>query len=98
MSSEDRICSDCGMPLSKTMRSDARLCYDCRKKHRAASMKKYFDTHREEQKAYHKERYQWLREKGFCVSCGSEKAMEGRVHCQACHERIEEKKRRRKHG
>lgn len=34
--------------------------------------------------AYDKERYEWLKDKGFCVKCGSEKAALGFVTCPDC--------------
>lgn len=36
------------------------------------------------QARYHKERYNWLKENGFCVECGSNYNEPGHVRCKAC--------------
>ena len=41
---------------------------------------------------YQRERYQWLREHGICVSCGVEKAEIGFVRCAKCREKYKKKK------
>ncbi len=41
----------------------------------------------EKQKQYFKERYDWLKSKGICVSCGQDYACVGSVFCPECGER-----------
>ena len=54
---------------------------------------KYYASHKKEVSEYQRERYQWLREKGFCVSCGQERAEVGYVRCSACLEKYRKKKK-----
>ena len=48
---------------------------------------------REHQKAYNrrycKERYHWLKNSGYCVTCGWRYAEPGRTRCKECNERME---------
>ena len=36
---------------------------------------------------YHKERYNWLKENGFCIECGSNYNEPGYVFCKACRQK-----------
>ncbi len=47
----------------------------------------------EKQKQYHKERYEWLKNKGICVCCGRDNACIGSVYCPECGEKNAEKVR-----
>lgn len=94
--SSTRCCIDCGRPLALVQNSNARYCYECRARRAYASKLKrardYARNHREQMAAYQKERYEWLREKGFCISCGREKAEPGYVRCAACRAKAKRKK------
>ena len=76
--SDTRNCIECGKPLSIIQNTNARYCYDCRYKRSLAShrtsAKAYARAHKAEMAIYQRERYQWLREHGICVSCGVEEA------------------------
>lgn len=98
--SSTRSCVECGQPLALVQNSNARYCYECRAKrmHRQklARAHKYYASHKKEVSEYQRERYQWLREKGFCVSCGQERAEVGYVRCPACNEKYREQYRKKK--
>lgn len=44
-------------------------------------------------KTYRKERYEWLKSKGYCVRCGKEKAEPGKTACTLCKMNAREKNR-----
>ena len=78
-------CIECGKKLA-SHRSDAKFCFDCKRKHKKKKAKEYAEKHREEYKVYLRERYHWLKEHGLCVSCGRVPARAGRVRCAECEE------------
>ena len=91
LNSEMKCCRDCGKPLSVTQRGNALYCFSCadkrRKKRGREYAKRYAREHKEEIAEYQKERRNWLKSKGFCVVCGSEKAADGLTKCPACREK-----------
>lgn len=97
LKSSTRCCIDCGRPLALVQNANARYCYDCRArrayKSKLRRAREYARNHKAELAEYQKERYQWLREKGFCISCGREKAEPGYVRCAACLEKYRKKKK-----
>jgi len=96
LTSETLCCVSCGKPLPISRRANARYCKECLRERQAeqhrAFARRYAAAHREEYKAYLKERYLWLVSHNMCVSCGHEKAVEGRVRCEKCLERYRKKK------
>lgn len=41
-----------------------------------------------------KERYDWYKSRGICISCGAAWAEPGRVRCQTCHDKHEQSRDR----
>lgn len=96
LTSETLCCVECGKPLPMARKRNAKYCAECIEKRRAEQhrtfARRYAAAHRDEYKAYLKERYLWLTSHNMCVSCGHEKAVEGRVRCLKCLERYRKKK------
>jgi len=42
------------------------------------------EAYRRSRQRYNKERYDWLKERGYCVTCGHAWAEPGRCRCKAC--------------
>ena len=51
-----------------------------------AERKRRRKAYKQRKQAYARERYWDLKDRGFCVTCGSEYAMPGRCRCKACAE------------
>lgn len=88
LKSSTKCCIQCGKPLALVQNSNARYCYDCREARKVKAnrerSRRYAREHRAEIAQYQRERYQWLISKGFCVSCGVERAETGYVRCPKC--------------
>lgn len=43
---------------------------------------------KEEAKQYHHDRYNWLKSRGICVTCGEEIAIKGLTRCAMCRAKL----------
>ena len=48
-----------------------------------------------EDAAYYEERYRWHKEHGYCVYCRKNKARKGKVACQECADKMEERRQKK---
>lgn len=51
----------------------------------------------EQKNAQNRERYAWLKEHGFCITCGCNYAEPGRIRCKACRDRQMEKREEKRY-
>ena len=61
-----------------------------------ANLSEAAKAHKKEiNRSYNRERYWWLKENGFCVTCGYRYAVPGRTRCKACADKMKRQKSKR---
>jgi NMD protein affecting ribosome stability and mRNA decay len=83
-------CVRCGKQDAYTLVGKQR-CYECVEKGKEEA--KHYNQSQEKRRK-NKERYDWLKSKGMCVSCGKTKAQTNRVMCKRCAVKINEANKR----
>ena len=89
------ICVKCGQEDAER---NSTLCFRCRIKNRESAIK-YYKSHKEEQKERKrirsKKRYNTLKERGLCTSCGKRHTENNKVYCKYCSARANERNRKK---
>jgi hypothetical protein len=86
---ERGICPRCGCGIAEPGRVYCARCYQ-----RIRNQKDRRDPGCVKRKAYSRERRERLKAAGLCVDCGKARAVEGRIRCQRCEERMKESRKK----
>ena len=83
------ICPYCGVRDPEPGRVS---CLQCKRHQKILREKK--DPGGAKRKAYNAERRARLKAAGICTDCGNARAVEGRIRCQRCEERMKESRKK----